>query len=96
MQMTSEMPDPNQPKENTVAKGEWQVLDLAERSRVYVYPNGEKLEYANVTRVKVSESGNHYLEASGKKAIVAPGWQEAEWTTRARASSTDVRKRCTA
>lgn len=59
-------------------KGEWQVLNPAERKRTYVYPNGERLEYANVTRVKVSESGNHYLDADGVKAIVAPGWRAVE------------------
>ena len=59
-------------------KGEWQTLVAPERTRTYVYANGERLEYRNVTRVKVSESGNHYLDADGVKAIVAPGWRVVE------------------
>lgn len=61
-----------------MAKGEWETLNPPERSRTYQYPNGESLTYKNVTRVKVSESGNHYLDADGVKAIVAPGWRAVE------------------
>ncbi len=59
-------------------KGEWQTIEPAERTRTYHYGNGETIQYRNVSRVKVSESGNHYLEAEGVKAIVAPGWRAVE------------------
>lgn len=61
-----------------MTKGEWQDLNPAERSRTYHYADGATLSYKNVTRVKVSESGNHYIEADGVKAIVAPGWRAVE------------------
>lgn len=62
-----------------MAKGEWNDLNPAERARIYTYAGGEVLRYENVTRVKVSESGTHYLEtAAGQKAIVAPGWRSVE------------------
>ena len=51
-------------------KWTWQKLEPAERSRTYIY--------ANVTDLKVSESGKHYLNANGVKAIVAPGWRAIE------------------
>lgn len=74
-----------------MAKGEWQDLTPPERSRTYVYANGETVRYTNVKRIKVSESGNHYLEADdavltsngvdglvldGHHAIVAPAWRQ--------------------
>jgi hypothetical protein len=60
-------------------KGEWHDISPAERVRIYTYAGGELLRYESVTRVKVSESGTHYLEtASGQKAIVAPGWRSVE------------------
>lgn len=61
-----------------MAKGEWNDLNPAERSRTYTYAGGEVLRYENVSRVKVSESGTHYLEHAGGKAIVAPGWRSVE------------------
>ena len=60
-----------------MAKGEWQDIIPAERKRTYVYADST-LDYVNVTRVKVSESGNHYIDADGVKAIVAPGWRAIE------------------
>lgn len=61
-------------------KGEWIELNAPERSRTYVYAGGETLVYKNVRRVKVTESGNHYIEADGVNghAIVAPGWRAIE------------------
>jgi hypothetical protein len=58
-----------------MAKGEWETLNPPERMRMYWYPNGEKIEFRDVSRVKVSESGNHYIESAGVKGIVAPGWR---------------------
>lgn len=80
-----------------MAKGEWHDINPPERSRTYVWlrhgVGGHFGAYAemtrtfvNVTRVKVSESGTHYVETQdGKKAIVAPGWAYIdldvdEWT----------------
>lgn len=62
-----------------MAKGEWQDLNPAEKGRTYNYAGDEKLQYTDVTRIKVSESGTHYLEtASGQKVIVAPGWRSVD------------------
>lgn len=59
-----------------VKRGEWVTFDPPEKKRVYIYPNKEKLEYKDVTKLKVSSSGNHYLEtAGGAHVIVAPGWR---------------------
>lgn len=59
-------------------KGEWQTISPPERSRTYVWAGGDRATYSNVSRVKVTESGNHYLDADGVKAIIAPGWQRIE------------------
>jgi hypothetical protein len=60
----------------SVKRGEWIELNPPEKKRTYLYPNKEKIEYKGVTKLKVSSSGNHYIEtAGGVKAIVAPGWR---------------------
>lgn len=59
-----------------MAKGEW--ITVNERSRTYHW-SGASYRYSDVTRVKVSESGTHYIEtADGVHAIIAPGWQRIE------------------
>lgn len=62
-------------------KGEWVELNPPERERRYIYAGvSSELVYKNVRRIKVSESGNHYIEADGVNghAIVAPGWRAIE------------------
>lgn len=59
-------------------KGEWQDFTPPERSRVYYWPNGEAEKYRDVSRIKVGESGNHYLSHAEGKTIVAPGWLRIE------------------
>lgn len=62
-----------------MARNEWQTLNPPERARTYHYANGDSRRFENVTRIKVSESGNHYLETeAGAKSIVALGWREIE------------------
>lgn len=65
---------------------------LNEKLRTYVYYCGEgdfaEVGYENVTELRVSESGHHYLKyGDGMLAIVAPGWltitihdESGEWT----------------
>jgi len=61
----------------------WTELNPPERSRTYVYPEGEgNLTYENVVRLEVRASGTHRLEtADGKKVFVRPGWKAVEIDT---------------
>lgn len=53
----------------------WTELNPPEKLRVYHFPNGEKLELANVTKLEVRTSGKHRIEtADGRKLFVSPGW----------------------
>lgn len=67
-------------------RGEWVKLDPPERKRVYHYTQNENIQFNGVTRLKVTASGNHYIEtAGGGHAIVAPGWRAiildiTDWT----------------
>lgn len=55
------------------------ALSPPEKTRTYVYPNGQRLTYQDVVSICVRPSGTHRLElASGKKVIVAPGWAAIE------------------
>lgn len=61
-----------------MAKGEW--IEVNERTRTYIWAKGSRswVRYTNVRRIKVSESGNHYLECDQGHIIVAPGWSRIE------------------
>ncbi len=62
-----------------MTRGEWQTITPPERARTYFWNDREAARYEDVTRVKVSESGNHYIETqSGERAIIAPGWRRIE------------------
>lgn len=53
---------------------------VAEQSRTYFYPNGEKITLDGVTSINVSKSGTHRLNLSnGKKRIMPPGWLSIEF-----------------
>ena len=61
---------------------DWKELNPAEVSRTYSYANGEQIRYTDVSRIRVSDSGNHYLETGdGMKHIVAPGWRAIDIDT---------------
>lgn len=50
-----------------------------EKTRVYTYPGGDRVELKEVTGVAVSASGNHRVEtADGHLHVVAPGWLHIE------------------
>lgn len=57
------------------AKFEWRDINPPEEVRSYLYPGGESINLHNVTRVKISRSGNHYVESDNGKHIIAPGWR---------------------
>lgn len=65
---------------------ELKTLNPPERSRIYTFADGQQVEFKNVVKVGVSESGNHRLEtADGKKHIVTAGFAAItldadEWT----------------
>jgi hypothetical protein len=60
-------------------KNVWVELSPMERTRTYQYGENEAYCFANVRRIKVSDSGHHYLETdAGKKYIMAPGWHYLE------------------
>ena len=53
----------------------WTELSPPERKRVYVFSGGQRIEFENVTKIEVRESGKHRIEtADGSKAFVSPGW----------------------
>jgi hypothetical protein len=55
-------------------KEKWHTTPC-ELSRTYVYPDHSIVFIRNLNKLKVSDSGTHYLEYDGThKAIVAPGW----------------------
>ena len=59
----------------------WTELNPPERKRTYRFPCGE-VEFENVVRVEVRESGKHRIEtAAGRKAFVSPGWISLEIDT---------------
>jgi len=68
----------------------WTVIDPPERKRTYVFATSGSelvyLEFEDVTRIEVRESGTHRIETkSGRKAFVRPGWialeiSVDEWT----------------
>lgn len=57
-----------------------------EKSRTYIYPDGQEIKLQNIVAVRVSESGNHRLNtADGMKHIIVPGWRHLlldveQWT----------------
>lgn len=54
-------------------------VDKYEIARTYHFPGGESVVFEQVTRLKVSESGTHYLEFDGgRKAIVHKCWSWVE------------------
>lgn len=61
---------------------EFVTLNPSERLRTYVFISREgltRLQYKDVTRVRVSKSGNHRLELlDGTKVIVMAGWAAIE------------------
>ena len=67
----------------------WTELNPPERKRTYVYESGLQVEFTNVKRIEIRDSGKHRIEAdsvavlmpsgenyfaSGGKGFVAPGW----------------------
>lgn len=68
--------DPRHGKPSSIPRGVWQIFDPPEVVRVYEYATGPVLTYHNVSRFKVDDDGNHFLETTdGRRAIVAPGWR---------------------
>jgi hypothetical protein len=68
-----------------VVKDEWITLDPVEKSRIYAFPQGTAV-FTNVTRIKVSSHGTHYIECNEGKIIVPPRWNYIKldvetWTT---------------
>lgn len=65
--------------------GEWVTLTHPERVRQY-YKNGEMIAaFYNVTRVKISASGNHYIDGDWKGILRPDSWDVIyidtdEWT----------------
>jgi len=58
-----------------MAEIKWSELKHPERKRVYHFANNETVEFVNVVRVEVRDSGKHRIETKeGRKAFVAPGW----------------------
>ena len=54
-------------------------LEVAETSRTYTFPGGDKIEIRGVTNLLVRPSGNHRLISSdGKLHIVPFGWNHLE------------------
>jgi hypothetical protein len=54
---------------------DWKTPTVPNRSRTYVYPDGARLTYENVTRYAIGKSGTHrleYGEHGNKKVIVMP------------------------
>lgn len=50
-----------------------------ERKRVYLFPEGERLEFKDVKALAVSKSGNHRLElVDGRRFIVPYTWLAIE------------------
>lgn len=64
----------------------WTILNPPERSRKYVFPNGDELEIKNVAKIEVRDSGKHRIETTdGKKYFVNTGWfwmeiETDDWT----------------
>lgn len=52
---------------------------VVEKTRTYVYANGDIAIYREITQAVSTLSGNHTLTMRGDlKAIVAPGWRAIE------------------
>lgn len=65
---------------NHVARGVWH--EVKERRRIYYWSASDFLEISEVTKIKVSSSGTHYVTckdcsntANIRHIIVAPGWR---------------------
>ena len=57
-------------------------LNPIEKSRVYIFPKGEKIMLQNVEELETSESGNHRLKTKdGKLHIIPRGWLHIEIDT---------------
>jgi hypothetical protein len=58
-----------------MAEIKWTELNPPERKRTYVFPGNVKVEFDNVARIEVRDSGKHRIEtADGVRAFVSPGW----------------------
>jgi hypothetical protein len=55
-------------------RSKWVHLDWKERARTYIFPDGNELEFTNVTDIYIGESGVHYLQCEDGKYIVNTGW----------------------
>jgi hypothetical protein len=56
-----------------IAKDQW--IEVVEISRAYTFPNGEKVVFWDVRRMRVSPNGTHFLETgNGMKHILAKTW----------------------
>lgn len=54
-------------------------LNPIEKTRIYLFPKGEKIELTNVTEFGSRPSGSHRLKtADGKLYIIATGWLAIE------------------
>ena len=52
------------------------IVTVTEGKRTYFYASGQAYSLDDVTELRVSESGNHYITCKGdKKAIAAAGWE---------------------
>jgi hypothetical protein len=45
-----------------------------ERSRRYIFPDGEMILLTNISGLFISDSGTHYLNCTQGKVIVRKGW----------------------
>lgn len=62
------------------------TVKLAEKSREYLFPNGESVKFENIVELGFGTSGTHRLKTGdGKLHIVANGWlaitiDDENWT----------------
>lgn len=64
---------------NILKKSEPIKLDPIEKTRTYIFKEGEKIIIENVEEFKLTENGNHRLKTSdGKLHIIPTGWLHIE------------------
>lgn len=62
-----------------------EAVKLNEKTRKYRFAGGDTVTLQNITELRVSLSGTHYLKANGKLHIIPKTWihveiDESEWT----------------
>jgi hypothetical protein len=56
-------------------KDMWLDINPPEKKRTYMYADGTELSIAGVCRLRVSQSGTHYINTPDGKYIVPKGWR---------------------